>query len=219
MAHRKYLRFQRHHNKNLPGKKARALIARNLYRNSQIYRFRRSLISTVTVVMNTVLTESHGAFKFTLADLPNYTEFTALFDRYRIAKIVMYWMPRTSQQTVAGATVAATSESPPIITCIDYDDATAADYTVLSQYENAVSHWEFKPFTLKFKPRLATAAYGGGVFTSYANMSPKTWIDAGSATVEYYSCKWATHAYSAASNGSQNWDIKIDYYLDFMNPR
>lgn len=193
----------------------------NPFKNGQVYSFKRSYVTSMQITMSVgVSTESHGSFSFKLSDLASSADFTGLFDRYRLTKVRMRFIPRISQQSVAGAQVATTQESPPIITVIDYDDAaTTADYTTLVQYENATVHQAFKPFTVIIRPRFAVAAYGAGVFTSYANMSDKTWLDVASPDIQYYGLKWATTVYSNTNSGNQYYDVFMDYYLQFKNPR
>lgn len=186
---------------------------------NRIFRFCRSDHEVATIIMNAVATSSSGAFEFKLNSLPGFTEFTSLFDKYRIVKVKALWMPRITQQTVAGALTAATSTSPPIVTVIDQDDSTPGDFTVLQQYDNAKWHPGYEPFTVMIYPRVAQAIFGGSVFTSYGNASAKQWVDVASPDVPYYSLKWATAPYSASLNGNQSWDISFKYYLEFMNPR
>lgn len=170
--------------------------------------------------MNTVLQHSEGAYSFKLNDLPGYADFTGLYDRYRIKAVKMTFLPRISQQTVAGGVVAATQIAPPIGTCIDYDDAnTPTDITTLQQYDSFRIHHEFKPFKIFIRPRLASALYNGAVFTAYGNAPGKQWIDVASPDVPYYGVKWATTSYSAATTGNQYWDVLATYYVEFMNPR
>lgn len=189
------------------------------YSNGHIYRFKRKRHDNAVITYNGIVTETHGAYKFKLNDLPGYTEFTALFDKYRIVGIQAKWMPRAN--IVNQSNLSSTfTEIPPVITVVDYDDATGTDdYSSLEQYENAKVHYEFKPFTLYFKPMIAVAAYKGA-FSGYAS-SRRMWIDAASPDIEYYALKWATLPYSAGNNTTVNpaWDIMFTYYLQFKYPR
>lgn len=198
---------------------AGAVMARGGYLNGQIYRFKRKRHDSAIITYNAVATESHGAFKFKLSDLPSYTEFTSLFDKYRITGIRAYFMPRANIVNQSNLTSSFT-EIPPIITVVDYDDASGTDtYTQLEQYENAKVHYEFKPFSVYFKPMIAVAAYQGA-FTGYSS-SRKMWIDAASPDVEYYSLKWASLPYSAGNSTTvyPAWDIMFTYYLQCKYPR
>jgi len=191
------------------------------YGANRTYKFKRGcVLNTMTITMNGVLTSSTGSYSFKLSDLPQYTEYTAMFDRYRITGVKLHVFPRISQQTPAGNTTAATAYSPVIAHTIDYDDATApTDINTINQYDTVKFQYEFKPFKVWIKPRAAQAQYGAGVFTSYGNSSPKQWMDVASPDIAYYGWKWATNGYSAALNGNQYWDVLATYYLEFMSPR
>lgn len=191
------------------------------YGANRTFKFKRGcVLSTMTIVCNGVVTSSTGAYSFKLSDLPNYTEFTALFDRYRITGVRLQVMPRISQQTVGGNATAATAYSPVIAHTIDYDDATTpADINAINQYDSVKYQYEYKPFKVWIRPRAAQAQYGSGVFTSYGNSNPKQWMDVASPDITYYGWKWATNGYSAQLTGNQYWDVMATYYLEFMNPR
>jgi len=52
-------------------------------------------------IANTGLSPSVGVFNFSLNDLPNYSEFTALFDLYKIERIEIEWTPEYTELTDA----------------------------------------------------------------------------------------------------------------------
>lgn len=202
-----------------------SLVGRRLvspgYLNGQVYRFKRKYSSTITALMNgpSGATESHGAFTFKLSDLPAYAEFTALFDKYRIAGIRAQFLPRTNVLAQTDIGTSALTAIPPIVTVVDYDDATGIDFSSLYQYENAKVHSEFKPFSVYFKPMIAVAAYNGS-FTGYGS-SRKMWIDAATADVQYYALKWATLPYSSSNSQTNDptWDVIFTYYIECKYPR
>lgn len=183
-----------------------------------IYRFKRKTFQTVSVTYNGVATNSSGAFTFKLSDLPNNSEFTSLFDKYRISGIRAQFIPRTNVLALNNLSSSLTAQ-PVLLTVIDYDDGTAGDYNALAQYENCKSHDQFKPFSLYFKPMIAVAAYQGA-FTGYGS-SRKMWLDAASPDIEYYALKWATLPYSSGNNATLDpiWDVIFTYYVQFKYPR
>ncbi len=52
-------------------------------------------------ITTTGLVANYGVFNFSLNDLPNYTEFTALFDLYKIERIEIEWTPEYTELTDA----------------------------------------------------------------------------------------------------------------------
>lgn len=185
-----------------------------------IYNFKRTYFTTLTYTYNGTLTESHGSFIFKLSDLQNNSEFTSLFDQYRIKAIKAQFIPRFNSQGAAD-TSGTWTHVPPILTVIDYDDGDSGqDNSSLVQYQNCKCHYEYKPFTLFFRPRAAMAGYGGGAFTSYGQAKLNQWFDCSNSNVEYYALKWASLGYSASNNGdAPSWDVIFTYYLQFRYPR
>jgi len=52
-------------------------------------------------ITTTGLVANFGVFNFSLNDLPNYTEFTTLFDLYKIERIEIEWTPEYTELTDA----------------------------------------------------------------------------------------------------------------------
>lgn len=65
-----------------------------------------------------------GVFNFSLNDLPNYTEFTALFDQYRIDKIEIEWYPEYT--VLSDASTLSSAKNVQLNTAIDVAGATPA---------------------------------------------------------------------------------------------
>ncbi len=140
---------------------------------------------------------------FTLADLGGYTEFTALFDQYRLERVRVRLVPMANMNNTTLPGTVTPGVGGFITGVIDLDDAgapTAGGPGVLLQYESAQSCSALEECVFVLQPHVAVAAYASGVFTSYANERP--WIDAASATVEHYGVKllWEIeNPYSGAS--------------------
>lgn len=151
------------------------------------------------------------AYVFQLQDLPAYTEFTTLFDQYRIREVDIAFIPLSNS-------VPPTSTSGgELTTVLDYDDGTALATEIAAfQYESAVTTPPWSVNRRKLVPRLATAAYAGA-FTSYANMPSSTWIDSTSIGVQYYGVK----AVMPQATGSQVtlYDVIATYKIECRNTR
>jgi hypothetical protein len=147
----------------------------------KIYKFTRHKKITASVY-GAIGSDSAWSFKFTLDSLDNYTEFTSLFDLYRIDKIVFRLIPL--QNTVEAP--ATQKDVGLLYGAVDLDDYAGATVATLCQYPNMkIANFDEK-LTFAFKPKFAVAAYSGA-FTSYANTGG--WIDMGSPSVEHYGLK------------------------------
>lgn len=180
---------------------------------------KRSQLTTLSVTYNAIASASTTAYDWTLSGIPGYTEFTNLFDQYRIRKIVMKFVPRFNSFSFADYTSTST-EVPSWVSAIDLDDSTPpTDADELMQYATVKYHVWNRPFTRVIYPRTATAMYSGA-FTSYGSTPSKQWIDCASTGVKYYGLKLATTTYSSANSGeAPSWDIIIDYYVQFRGMR
>lgn len=157
----------------------------------------RRTYSLATLAANTG--DTLRAFAFTLDSSPNYSEFTNLFDSYRILEAVVSFIPL--QNMAVGSS--GTASYPGILgTVIDYDDANLpANIQQLQQYESYQRVAAYRPTTRVIKPKCANALYGGSTFTSYGNKYGQ-WIDTNSPSVPHYGlkCIITLAGYTASTN-------------------
>jgi len=154
--------------------------------------------------------DNFGQFTVGLSSLPNSSEFTTLFDQYRITRCEYTFQPL---QTVA--VNSTTASTPGIFTVVDYDDSTTL--TTLAQalqYPNVRWHSGYEPFTVSFKPHIAMAAYSGA-FTSFANTFDQ-WLDVSSPAIVHYGLK-----YCALQNVgiAQSWRVVGKVIIELKNVR
>ena len=98
------------------------------------------------------------AYVFTLASLQNYTEFTNLFEQYRINAIKLTFIPQVNgcdaeQQASNAAGGVAYNSNPIVYTIIDKDgSATTSTEDAMLQYGNArIIRGAYKPWTIYIK--------------------------------------------------------------------
>jgi hypothetical protein len=143
----------------------------------------RSYVDTGIVQSSTVVT--YTARAFTVGAISDWGSLAAVFDQYRILAVEVLYQPR-SQEAIVNSTTANLGH---FYTVIDYDDATVlTSVGAATNYENVIVGTNTQAQRRCFKPRIAVAANGGGLFTSYANMAAQ-WIDAASSTVSHYGTK------------------------------
>lgn len=150
-----------------------------------------------------------GSCYATLNCLPDYTDLTNLFDQYRINAMELSLRPIQTIETTS--TVAGNPPLSAIIYyCIDYDDSTpfAASNAGVQKMREVASFreralFQNKPVILSCKPHIAMAAYSGGAFTDYANMSHQ-WIDTVSPDVAHYGVKWIIEVFAPSFAATSN---------------
>lgn len=172
---------------------------------------------------------SFGAFSYyvRLQDLPNYTEFTSLYDQYKIAGVKFRIIPfAVSPATGAAASSVASQPSCMFHMVTDLDDAskpTASEVGIsaLRQYTNYKSVNPFlyqrKGITRYFKPRVATAAYNGA-FTGYKSES-FGWVDCDNPGIQGYGLKGVVETISGGAANLLWFKVEAKVYLVFRHPR
>jgi len=134
------------------------------------------------------------AYNFQLSSLPNSSEYTNLYDQYRVLEIVLSFMPYNSMGTGAN--------SPGLVGhWIDYDDSNLpANLQEGQQYDTYQRNPCTDEFVRVIKPKSAVASYSGA-FTSYDSVYGK-WHDTNSPNIQHYGLKLCIHGatYSTATN-------------------
>lgn len=182
----------------------RRTLRRPLMRRAmKVHHFRRTfkasnIASTTTGVL--------GGYSFSLDQLPNYTEFTNLFDQYRINKIVVKFIPNHNSSDVSVGTQVISNFN----TVIDPTDATApTSGAELYEYQNWRLTRGISAHTRVFTPAsldvVATAT------TASANPTWKQWLATSSPDVKHYGLKY--YAEPSNANGDTYWFPYITMYF------
>jgi hypothetical protein len=102
-----------------------------------VYKFSRT-IEGVFNVLNDGINPTLAAFLFRLSDLPNSTDFTNLFDMYRLTKIQVEWTPEYTELTDAAPISNAINVH--MYSAVDISDANAPiSVNEVLQYQNVKS--------------------------------------------------------------------------------
>jgi len=157
-------------------------VPRMRFSSRQMYNVELSYFNTIT--SSTTAAVSAG-LTFQLSNMASSAGYTTVFDRYRLLQVNIKFIP-----TQTTATSGAPGTGGILYTVIDYDDAnTPTNLTTMLSYGTLkiCPPGQIEERTLT--PRMAAAAYAGA-FTSYANLSSKTWIDCNSPSVQYFGIKY-----------------------------
>lgn len=168
------------------------------------------------------------AMEFTLDMLPSYAEFTALYDAYKINRVKVKITPYSNSTLLQTGVGTASNQalSGIIHSVLDFDDASAfaagtSGIDLMRQYTSYRTRNFFgKPHKFYILPRIAQAAYGGGVFASYANTKPK-WIDCNSPSVQHYGLKWICETFNPDTSARTFIWFKLEatLYFEMRFPR
>lgn len=135
---------------------------------------------------------SFGGGAATVLPLPNYTEFTALYDQYRIDWVDCKFMFTNNMSNVTSPSTTL----PVMYLAKDYDDSNSANYTDLQQY-STLDVWQLGNqqgrdgiHHVRVKPNVDVTLYQSALLTGYSRGKPQ-FIDTSSPSVPHYGVKIA----------------------------
>jgi hypothetical protein len=145
--------------------------------------------------------------------ITQFSSWASVFDQYRIMEVEIWAIPIV--QGTSSTVTAMNLSSFNVYTAIDYDnDTTPVGTAGLLQYSNViVAPWTQGHYR-KWRPHVASAIYGGGAFTSYANIE-SPWIDCTSANASHYGFKLATD--TAPANSTLSVQLSARLWVQFRN--
>lgn len=182
-------------------------IGRMLISPPNVHTFKRSVYTASALSVTTA--NVYSAFSFNLNAVPNSSEFTSLFDQYRVDYIKIKILPRGSS-----AEAGTNNNVGKIFSVIDYDDDTVpTSIDQLMQYPNVKTTRTTSDHTRSFRPQFASSVYGSAVLTGYG--ARRGWLDCESSTVPHYGMKIAIQG----TAGAQVFDVLIEYILSFKGVR
>lgn len=186
-------------------KKARVStrISRALTPARQVHRFTR-MYGQVNIAGNAAYFPYLNSSTFQLSDLPNATEFTSLFDQFKLTHVKMYVHLRKDP----GAQSAANAIYPRMYVVRDFTDATTpATIDELRQYSTCQCKVlePNKRVSFNIKPALLQAAYRSAVSTAYSPVWNR-WVDVAYADAPHYGIKYAIDDLT-----NTNYSVWIEY--------
>lgn len=150
--------------------------------------------------------------------VPNFSEFTALFDQYRIDYVE------------CGFAFTANSQDPGVTTALpimwvakDYSDANIAPIADVQQYKSAQCFQLGNPApggykVIRVRPTVDLQVYQG-ITSGFASANGKTWIETGTPDVPHYGLKCAIDStlFGATNVQLGNLSMYFKYHLSFKN--
>lgn len=180
--------------------------------NAGVHYFRRRyVVANITSSTSAVgvQTNAAGVLSFSMSSLPSASEFTALFDQYKIMKVKLDFIPFGDTVNLPVSTMSGSSSlvSPggPLITAVDYDDANApAQASDLLQYQYSKVTPVPRRHKMTLRPKFATEVYRSGVSTGYGARSG--WLDCANSDIPHYGVKYWMNA---PSNSSTSFSYQV----------
>lgn len=173
------------------------------------------------------------SYKFSLANIPNLTEFTNLFDEYRISKIKVRFTPYSTQvESVtqdSTATQAVGGLSPIMHYVIDHDDdntptANEAGIQTLQEYNTyrkvRMIGDNQKDIVLMINPKSPGAVETIAGLTIAGTTRYNAWLDLAQTSIPHYGLKGVFECLSPRDDQSSFvCRIETTYYMEFRGAR
>lgn len=192
--------------KRRPMRRTRRMIRRPTTKSLRVHHFKRTF--TLTPISTNNAGATFYGYSFTLSQLPNATEFTNLFDLYRINKILVRFVPNHNSSETAG------TGSPQISnfhSVLDYNDASpATTLDQLYEYQNwkmsrgtSIHQRLWRPTTFDM------VAVSGG--SSSANPQWRQWLSTSVTNIPHFGLKVGIE--QSAVNADTTWVPYVSVYL------
>jgi len=160
-----------------------------------------------------------GSMAFSLQDLDQVTSFTALFDQYRIDRVVVQIKTRNPSANFNAAST-ANATPPSTYWVIDRDDSTQpTTLAQLRQYDNVQEAAVSDNVEIDLQPSVTPALYASGAFSGYGVSRTGIWLDVANVSIPHYGVKFGITEISATATNTYYWDCVFYYYLSFRNVR
>ena len=161
-----------------------------------------------------------GAFQFQLDDLPNVSDFSNLYDSYKLYGVKVQFFPIFN--VTSDVPSANTRLSPPMLyTYIDKDDAVVPSIGEFMEFSNGKK----RPFTRMLKeyvrPRITREVYRSAIATAYEVAQTPVKLDMAYTNVPHYGLKWALVIPSQQADTNIVWRMKVvlTYYFLTYTPK
>lgn len=156
-----------------------------------------------------------GAVVNRLSQVEVPSDFTNLFDRYKLTGVKATFLYQISDAAAGGAAVL-----PTILYATDYDDDNVPAYSDLRQKQNVKQRilTANRPFSIFYRPKVNTIVSSNDAF-AFGMTGVKGWIDAQQTAADHFGLKFSiNNMYSTTSTNTQL-EIKFTYYFSMKDPQ
>lgn len=182
--------------------------------SNQVHSFKRMLSSPFQFVGSAVYAPLVQSFTCTLGNLTSATDFTNLYDQYRINFVsVKFWL-----KIDPGAQTAAAASYPKFYWYRDYDDdgfpSNLNEMRENSKCKVIVMNPN-RPITVAYKPNVLQTVYASTTTNTY-KPAFNQWTDMANTSTKHYGFKWAI---DDLTNTNYKVDLETTVYFQCRQPR
>lgn len=204
---RKYQRYRQKYRRYKRAYRARSGIRRSLKRYVHIA---RQSATTLVPYSSSGGLAYYGSAQFQLNSMLGYSQFTAMFQEYRINCVVYKIQPLWDCVDLGDMTL---TNMPNIGYCLDYNDANIpTNLDDLQQYANYKETPFNKTIKIKVWPAISPQIYINGVTSGYT-VKRKQWLRAANSNVPHYGLKFCI--FNIANDYNYKWNVSAKFYVSF----
>lgn len=174
-----------------------------------VHNFKRTQYLSSAIVVPAGSSFTFGAYSFVFDAMPSYTDFTALYDMYKINGLKFTLIPRHTEVPIGTTAPGGTQ----VMSVLDFDDDVApgsinqlCQYANLKQTRGNINHSRY------WKPRIKQNVNTVSATAGYEVTKPK-WLDLASTDIKHYGIKYAIEQ----SGVSVVYDLRVDFYFQCKN--
>lgn len=215
-------KYARRAKRSYQKKSYRKLLKKTMYNMRQnVVSVKRSFVTAPFTVNSSW---SGAQFSFTLAALPNYSEFTSLFEQYRINGIKLTFIPSAdsldiNQQQQNSSTAINWTTIPRLYTAIDRDgNGQYASENAILQYGNhKIIRNPMRPFSIYVKHPCVQVGTANLVTLVGGAPKSKQWLDCDNYSVQHWGCVVGGIVPYQGGTVNMAYQVIATYYLQFKN--
>jgi hypothetical protein len=162
---------------------------------------------------------------FSLNNVSQFSEFTGLFDQYKIESVEAQFSLINNPDAVNNPNATSATSSniyPRLWTVVDHDTDNIASIDAIKQYPKVRCRVlePNKILKVKFSPKSQIQLYNGVSGTGYG-INKDGWIDLTNTTVEHYGLLGAIDGMGLVPAAMNSYLVRVEYkfWLAFKNPR
>lgn len=153
------------------------------------------------------------------SEMPNWAEYSAVFDEYRLNAVKVTFMPRYDSVDVSAATPMFYGHSviDSASTMIPTGTYGSGSLNTLMENSGVRTRSLSKPFSIYYRPKIAMQAFGGA--TNVYQTTPK-FLKTNDTSVDYRGFHMYLQGNQFSASGSNvKLDVFVTYYVTFRNTR
>lgn len=171
------------------------------------------------IFSNDAVVETKLSKQFSLSAIQNYTDYTKIWDQYRINMVKIEFIPILTEvvNRPYDDTTTPSGLIPNYCVGIDRDDASAETYDELRARQYSYLRKATQPLTLKFKPNRLTATYNTAITNGYVVDNTKKFLDCAYPQIPHWGLKIALQAASPAT--TYRIQMRVTYFMSYAQRR